>query len=321
VNGTGREETFTLLPSQHDRSRFQRTIENVQNSFTYRVKLNDGWSESYQIEAKPRPALASLRCTQIWPAYTGHPPTQRALGDLSLLAGSRLELEAISTKTLAKAVARLSESGRELPLSVNGKIVRGRLEIPASGLRGFSIGLQDTEGLRSRNEVQYRVDILPDKAPLVTLTNPTRREELVTASGSVWIGFEVVDDYGIREAGIHYKTDRAIEEKAISFDLEGAQPKAIRRRYEWKMTAINPAPPVGTTIEFWIEAMDNNNVTGPSVTATEHRFLKIVSEMEKRAELMNRLDEHLGRLGAIADTQQELNQNLGEMIRQKQTVP
>lgn len=321
VNATGREETFTVLPSQHNRSRFQRTIENVQNSFTYRVKLNDGWSDSFRIQAKPRPALISLRCTQIWPAYTGHLPTPRALGDLSLLAGSRLELEAVSTKTLAKAVARLSESGRELPLSVNGKVIRGRLEIPASGLRGFSVELQDTEGLHSKNEVQYRVNIVPDKAPLITLTNPTRREELVTASGSVLIGVEAVDDYGISDTGIHYKTDRSIEEKVITFDLESTQPKTLRRRYEWKMPSINPSPPEGTTIEFWIEAMDNNNVTGPTVTTTEHRFLKVVSEMEKRAELMNRLDEYLGQLGAIADTQQKLNQNLGEIIRQKPSAP
>lgn len=317
----GRSEMFTMTPvSRAERARFQRVIVNVQESFSYRVKLNDGVSETFHVEARPRPSLASLRCTQVWPKYTERPPTPRALGDLTLLAGSRLQLEGVATKTLTQAVVRRAGMEVELPLTVDGKTITGTLAIPAKGLRGFSVGLMDADGLTSTNEVEYRVEIIPDKPPLVKLTSPAGREELVTASGAVWIGFEAEDDFGIADVAIHFKTDVAGKDQVIAFDLNGEQPKSLRRRFEWRMPSLKPALMEGATIEWWIEAMDSNDATGPGVTATEHRFLKIVSEMEKRAELMNRLDEYLGQLGTVADNQLKLNQNLGEIIRQK-SVP
>ena len=88
----------------------------------------------------------------------------------------------------------------------------------------------------------------------------------------------------------------------------------MRRRHEWKIGAINPLLPKGTSIEFWAEAEDNNDVTGPGVGASEHQIATVVSEDEKRADLLNRAGVYLGSIGDMAVDQEKVNQRLGALI-------
>jgi hypothetical protein len=91
----------------------------------------------------------------------------------------------------------------------------------------------------------------------------------------------------------------------------------LRRRYEWKLAELQPPLAEGASLEYWIEARDGNDVTGPGVTLTDRFFAKVVSETEKRADLMGRLDDFLNTLGGVAESQQKLNEGLGELIRQR----
>jgi hypothetical protein len=70
-------------------------------------------------------------------------------------------------------------------------------------------------------------------------------------------------------------------------------------------------------IEYWIEAVDNNNATGPGIGVSEHQFAKVVSESEKRADLLNRAGDYLGSISDVAADQDKLNRNLGLIIREK----
>ena len=70
-------------------------------------------------------------------------------------------------------------------------------------------------------------------------------------------------------------------------------------------------------IEYWLEAEDNNNVTGPGVGTSEHQLARVVSEAEKRADLLNRAGDYLGSISDVAGDQERLNKNLGAIIRAK----
>ncbi|MGE5610015.1 MAG: hypothetical protein ACM359_12230, partial [Bacillota bacterium] len=52
---SGREQTFSIEPTKEESRRFVRTVENVQESFRYVIRLNDGRSEKYTVQALPRP--------------------------------------------------------------------------------------------------------------------------------------------------------------------------------------------------------------------------------------------------------------------------
>ena len=81
---------------------------------------------------------------------------------------------------------------------------------------------------------------------------------------------------------------------------------------------ITPAPAENDTIDFWLEARDANDVTGPGTAVMpEHWQARIVSEEEKRADLANRLNDTLQTLDALRQSQEDLAQKLGDLIHEK----
>ena len=332
---TRRTQQYPLEQDKENKIHFGRTIENVQESFTYVVYLNDGISETYQIKAIPRPTVANIECDQDYPAYTHLKSARRSLGDLSLLAGSKLRLKATATKPIKSASIKLVGIDQESPVQISAedpKVLTGEFAVPGKGLTGFSIQMLDTEEMESRDAAVYRIDVLPDKTPVVRITYPDRKEELITRQATMIVGIDAMDDFQIAKLRLRYKItapasetptetppENAVEpaEKVVELDLEGQTPQRVRRRHEWKIGDFRPLLPEGSMIEYWVEAEDNNNVTGPGIGTTDHQLAKVVSESDKRADLLNRAGDYLGSINDVATDQEKLNRNLGTIIREK----
>lgn len=317
-----REQEFTLdrVPDQH--GRFARTLENVQEDFNYRVVLNDSQSPAYTVHVVPRPTVNQLECEQIPPAYTGLKPTKRSPGDLSLLAGSQLRFKAKATKDLRSATVRLLGLDQRQALKLDPAAPRdlaGEIAIPTKGLTGMAFEMIDTQEMKSSEGTVYRIDILPDRPPQAKITWPDRKEELITRLATLVVGFDVSDDFAVTQVALKYRVNTLDNgaEKALELGLEGSSTNRIRRRYEWKLGAAQPPLAEGSLIEFWIEARDNNNVTGPGVGTSEHQIARVVTENEKRADLLNRAGDSIGALGDITSDQEKLNRNLGTLILEK----
>lgn len=333
---TRRTQEYPLEQDKENKIRFGRSIENVQESFTYVMYLNDGVSESFFVRAIPRPTVASIDCEQEYPAYTRIKNAKRSLGDLSLLAGSKLKLQVTPTKPVKIASLKLVGIEQELPMNNaagNPKLLTGEFAVPARGLTGFSVQMLDTDDMESRDSAVYRIDLVPDKAPVARITYPDRKEELITRQATMIVGIDALDDFEIAKLHLKYKivvppseivgadvpADNTIEanEKTIELDLEGQTPQRIKRRHEWKIGEFRPLLPEGTMIEYWLEVQDNNNVTGPGIGTSEHQLAKVVSESDKRADLLNRAGDYLGSINDVAMDQEKLNKNLGTLIREK----
>jgi len=314
-----REQQFSLEQDREVKEKFGRTVENVQDSFTYQIRLNDGVSPWQEVQTVPRPTIATIVCDQEFPAYTELKPVRRSLGDLSLLAGSTLRIQATATKDLQSAAIRLSGIEGEFPMMLNSNSIAGQFRVPAKGLNGFSVYMVDTGGMESRDSAIYRIEIVPDKAPVARLTYPDRKEELVTRQALVIIGMDVSDDFKISKVRVRYKADTLDSgaDKTLDLDLGGEQPQKLRRRFEWNLKDFKPLLPEGTRIEYWVEAEDNNNATGPGIGSSERQFLKVVSVEEKRADLLNRAGDYLGSISDVAADQEKLNRTLGQIIREK----
>ncbi|MCI0746000.1 MAG: DUF4175 domain-containing protein [Verrucomicrobia subdivision 3 bacterium] len=324
-----RTHTYPLQQNRANKIHFAATIENVQDSFTYTVFLNDGRSATHTVTTVPRPTVATMECDQEFPAYTGLKPLKRALGDLSLLAGSVLRLNIVATKDLQNGAIQLSGVDAEIPLKLDPQQPRqlwGEFTVPAKGMNGFSISMLDTENMESRDSAVYRVDVIPDRPPVVKITYPERREELVTRHATMLVGIDVTDDFAVSKLRLRYKihpgpiappSGEEPAEGTLELDLQQENPQRLRRRHEWRLGDLRPALSEGNTIEYWLEAEDNNNATGPGVTSSEHQLARIVSEAEKRADLLNRAGDYLGSISDVAADQEKLNRNLGALIREK----
>lgn len=317
---SGRTQEFLLDGSQTNRAHFAQALENVQDTFDYTFHIGDGKSRTARVEAVERPGIAKLDATQIYPDYTGLGTVRRSLGDLTLLVGSKLNLTLTPTKEVAKGAVLVTSSTNAAPISLplqvnpkNAREVQVTIPISSEALSGFSIHLEDKYGFRSKDDAVYRLEVLPDRAPVVRITYPERKEDLITQRATVLIGFEAVDDFAVQQLFLRYTVDGG-EEKGIELTLE-TPARSLRRRYDWKVGALNPKPPEGATLEYWIEARDNNNVTGPGIGTSEHFTAKVVSDAEKRADLLNRVGDSIGAIGEAANDQEKLNQRLGDIIQ------
>jgi hypothetical protein len=269
--------------------------------------------------------MASVDCEQIFPPYTRLPNAKRALGDLSLLAGSRLKLTALATRDIKQATLRLVGLSNTAPVQLNTqnpREIRAEFDIPAKGLTGFTIDMLDTDGMESRDSAVYRIDVVPDRVPKVRVTYPDRREELVTRAASQPIGFEANDDFQIAKARLRYRVGESEEGQiqTIDLDLGTNVVKSLRNVYPWSIRDFQPPLIEGTRIEFWVEIEDNNNVTGPGIGTTEHQLLRVVSESEKRADLLNRAGDFIGTISDVTGDQEKLNANLGALIMEKRNA-
>lgn len=317
---SGRTQEFLLDGSKTNRAHFAQAMENVQDTFDYTFHIGDGKSRSARVEAVERPGIAKLDALQIYPDYTGLGTVRRSLGDLTLLVGSKLNLTLTPTKEVAKGAVLVTSSTNAAPITLpllvnpkNAREVQVSIPITSEALTGFSIHLEDKYGFRSKDDAVYRLEVLPDRAPVVRITYPERKEDLITQRATVLIGFEAVDDFAVKQLFLRYTVDGG-EEKDIELTLETPS-RALRRRYDWKVGVLNPKPPEGATLEYWIEARDNNNVTGPGIGTSEHFTAKVVSDAEKRADLLNRVGDSIGAIGEAANDQEKLNQRLGDIIQ------
>ncbi len=348
----GATQRFTMDRDPEQADRYTRQIENVQSSFTYQIFLNDGQSERFRVEAVARPQVQSIECAQLYPRYVTQADPKlnivpRQPGDLTLLAGSRLALKVTSNKPvrlIPSAVGAAGVGNRvrllgqdppdsrprfpiDFPLESDGggdntrliarDGVQASIPLPA-GTTGFSVYLIDEYGLETRDPAVYRVDLVPDKPPVVKVTYPDRKEELVTTQAWIAIGFDVADDYAIEKLNLHYKRDdeNAGEEKTISLET-GRNPKNLRGWYKWELAKMKPSLGEGAVIEWWLEAQDTNNVTGPGKSSSEHYQARVVSEADKRAELMARTGDMTTTLTDLTSSQESLNQRLGNMVLEK----
>ena len=184
--------------------------------------------------------------------------------------------------------------------------------------------LVDEEGVESKGMAVYRIEIVPDQPPAVRVLWPLRREELVTAKATLLVVFEAKDDFGIASVRLHYATNwiEDAPHKTISLDLGNEEPKSLTRRFEWKLDRLIPPLVEGDVVDYWIEARDTNNVTGPGVaTIAEHYQARVVSEEQKRADLANRLNDTLQGLNDVRQGQEELARRLGDLIQEKPAQP
>lgn len=318
-----KDQVYPMDPMAEQKGRFFRGLENIQDDFQYTVRLYDSQSPVYTIHVVSRPAINHVECEQVPPAYTHWKSQKRSPGDLSLLAGSRLKFKATATKELKSATLRLFGSGEkrqrlDIPTSDRTEI-SGEFAIPAKGLTGFGFELMDLIGMKSPEGTVYRVDIVPDKPPQTKLTWPERKEELITRLATLVIGLDVLDDFAIQKVALKYKVNTVDSgaEKVLELSLPEGETNRVRRRFEWKIGSFQPPISEGSLIEYWIEAQDNNNVTGPGIGASEHQIARVVSENEKRADLLNRAGDSIGVLGDVTSDQEKLNRNLGTLILEK----
>jgi hypothetical protein len=330
VYADGERQDISVSGTVDDPAVFSVTLRNLQQPFRYRFVLNDGTGPEFLVEARVPPALASFRCVQTYPEYTRLGEAEMAAGNLVFLAGSRIRIEGQSTQPLQSAKVRLEGVNREVELKAggaDGKSVMGEFQVPKEGLSGFSILLVNKEGVASLENTLYRVEFTADAVPQVELALPLGDRLSVLQRTKPQLAYTVKDDFGIKKIAIKYELSRpappggaepTVQPGEVVLPVPASATAGAPQSFTWDLAALKPSWPEGSTVRYWIEATDNNNVTGPGIGTSAPKSLAIVSEEAKKAELLEKLGGIANQLEDVYNTQKKVNETLDSTIRKNQ---
>lgn len=344
----------------------------MQESFRYRIRINDAKTEWYQVKAVPRPSIANLELEEEYPQYIKMKMQRRNTSDLTLLNGSRLRVRLTCNKPLAQATARLDGPDQRLPMRISGTVatitvdtldfsqwegflrqnrwsdqqiesvrtsenweqtlrkhnyseqilatLRKFIHKREKPLTGISFSLVDRDNVASTGETVFRIELKDDMPPEVRITYPERREELATQQAQVLLGFQAKDDYALARLALRWKLDNQDDAaaQAIEMDLKNEPDlKNVTRAFLFELSKLPRLVPEGSTVEYWVEAEDGNNLTGPGRAASERYKVKIVSKLEKLTDLWGRITDQFGNVESMTNTQEKLTESLGGLIKPK----
>lgn len=323
---TGRVEVYytgklpiiiPLVPSTVDPSLFSTTVENIQQPFTYRIYLNDGRSPEETVRIIEAPALDSVAFELSYPAYTNIEPTAMSAGDLDLLAGSTLRITGRANRPLRSAHLSLSGSDKTVPLKLgaNTREFSGTLNIPATDLAGFSVVLENRRGVASLNNTLYKIRILPDTQPVITMDpDTTGKRTLVTSSKPV-LRFDVRDDFKVSKITLCCQPDGS-GDKILRIPLPLPTPMGSVRYDEALEYPASKLPwKEGNTLTWWIEAHDNNDVTGPGIARSNAGEWVIISKEAKQREIQERLESSSRSLEELSKKQDDLRGEVNNILK------
>lgn len=328
-NATGASEEIRVNPLDYWPNRFSVSVENLQASFTYRVDGADARSRNYRVQAVGPPILRELYFEVTPPAYTGVPAYQVGVDQLRLEEGAKLSLlgEAAGKISTATAYFYRNEpagatadkaTGIQKNLLIDGLQVKGEFGILDSHISGMFVHMVGADGIESINDTRHSITWKLDKPPEIVIEAGPETGATVASGQPVIIEGQVLEDYGLR--AVHLKWSRpdydAPESMPLEIDNSGAFSfRFVTGKAQYRGDAIRLDLDSGDTVNWWIEAMDNSQLSrGPQLTKSPLRRFHIVTPEEKITELLNQVRNNLSTIKNASERQMEAGIRLRQLI-------
>jgi len=320
-------QTITVSPKAASPDVFSLQIPNIQQPLRYRFYLNDGRGEPWKVALLHPPAVREIKFEITYPPYTGMPPAQPSAGGLTLVAGSELKVTGRASQPLKSARAVLTGKDRPLEMKPEGAgrtDFNAQLVFPSAGPEGLLLELRNDLDIVSRNNTVYAIEVMPDKPPEIEYAEGQPEKASLVAGQNPRLRFEVRDDFKIQQVALLVQQTNTLGEgeepdpdKATRIPIPMAQADAgLTFDFEWSMPSNNVDWREGNTFTYWIEAVDNNDVTGPGRFHTSPREWSVVSLQTKREELSEQLRKHAESIKDLSGAQENLRNRIGDLLKQ-----
>ena len=291
----GETATEALRPAA-DKT-FRGRIETVTQPFTFRVEAGDDITDRRAVEVVPPPALTRTTVKLVPPAYTGLATQTLAPGNtqVRLVEGTKVEIDADSNKPLRTASLRFGDA--TLPPTTVQLAPGGRgltASFVAKESKPFWFDLLDTEGFKNAEIVRFDIRATRDEAPRVTVEDPAQDRD-VPPGAVIPLKINVEDDFGLHLVRLVYKVSTGGSEPTGEVVVplwEGPAPgtpntpvdKQEDVAYRWELGPIPGLQP-GSTVTFFADARDFDNLKGPNIGKSREIRLRIVSPEEIQRQL------------------------------------
>jgi hypothetical protein len=289
---------------------YRHRFADVRESFYYSFETGSHRTAARSVTVVNRPVINCMGATVYFPRYTGAPPeTLRTLaGRLYAIVGSRVEIFGETSKPVARGSIVFSRAPA-VPIKPTPEGFVGAFD--AVGDDTFMVEIIDTMGLMNEGPIRYPVVALSDMAPVVELLAPEDGAEL-PLSMEIELRYRASDDYGLSGLSLHFLRegkDEAYGSIGIISPTDGPG-RDVEGAMTWMLSQMRLSP--GDELLYYLEAADNNALTGPSKSRTEIRRLHVPSLSQMYSRIRDQ--ETVGREGLMGV--QEESRRVRERLRE-----
>jgi hypothetical protein len=283
------EKPFSIFMSPP----FEYQLQSIRKRTGYYVRSGKVRTENYMIEVKERPMVRILQLTLHPPAYSRLADVRQEpnTGDVEALAGTEVGVTVTTNKPVYQC-KMVFEKGNPVELIVKNQVANGRFVV-RSGDR-YWMELADHAGEKNIDPIRYTIRLKPDAFPLVRVLSPGKTSDL-DQNMVVSLVLEIEDDFGIQQSRLGYYTDRSGKSQVreadtafFSLPIAGKQPSHSSIRHRWDLDFLRLRPE--DVVTFFVEATDNDLVSGPKKSRSDFHALRFPSieeiyrEFEKEQE-------------------------------------
>jgi hypothetical protein len=250
------------------------------------MKLFAIGDEQGQIASEP--TVGDITLTYRYPAHMGRPErvVSSSTGHITAPRGTVVRLQTSALIPVIGAQVRVQWRGEpsraHLSLDVShGRVLDGRLAVTNDGSYRFEFRTPQRSVVL--DPIKHRIDLEPDAPPRPTLYGPASDIE-VTSRHRLEIGYAVEDDYGVGQVSLAYQVGAQPAVRRQLWRASSERRRNVVGTVDWDLALIDLPP--GARVAYWIEALDNDTVSGPKSGRSEARFVRIYSAEEKHARIL-----------------------------------
>jgi hypothetical protein len=253
-------------------------------------------SDSIPLNSKALHAIKikSIRLNYNYPAYTQIKPKTVFPSDglIQALPGSEVAIEAESDFPLAAAEIEVNGKDRFSLNVKNGNKLYGSLLLRDSGYYRFRV--KTGKNPASVLPKKYPIKIDTDNPPRVVLflANP---KPVYKNTDKLQFYYEVRDDFGIRKVELVYRVNGKPYRKLLK--KVRTEENEFKNSYSWNLNGSNLK--AGEEVQYFVEAFDNDNVSGPNAGQSETYTFKIFDTRKEADDLIALQDELIENMVAL----------------------
>ena len=255
---------------------YEAEIEKLKSDTEYFVKFNRVQSPVYCVRVITLPEVGDIAITYNYPEYTGMAAKMQAAGggDIEAIYGTKVSISAKANKDLISAQLVTADNKRYDMAVKNGVNLEGAF--PLTGEDMYWIEVKDRQGYANRDPVKYGIRILKDENPSVKVLAPDM-DVVVSEKSEVCLTCEAKDDFGIKKVDLVYNVTNEPGEETRRITIQRFDAPADEKilNYCWKLESISLKP--GTVLSYFIEAYDNDIISGPKKGASRVYYIEVFS--------------------------------------------
>ncbi|MFN0117332.1 MAG: DUF4175 family protein [Elusimicrobiota bacterium] len=283
VQSSGGWVAVPFVDEQVNQKKF--IVKTVVDPLQYRFKVKGLLSSKYFVELKPSIDIEKWMVTVTPPAYCQQEPLIQASPDINGLRGSQVEMRVFFQSDIEQVDLKFLKNHQTLAMEkMSEKEFRVRFSITEEDEMNLSVMLPSKK--MSLLPYSYKVRVIPDLPPSMTLLSPDK-DLVVSEDDDIPLNFDVKDDFGLSELRLVWRNQKLPENKKTIKNFSKGTFQDLSA-VMWNLRAFNIKS--GELIQYRLEAVDNNIVTGPGVTLTPWLYLEVTS-FEKEHELIENVLE------------------------------